>query len=169
MVWIFTLGIIGFCIFSAGFRKLVLSLVALVFCISVGVFGYSRYQDHTATEQVARAEAQTKIDAAKYPLCKVLNKDERKAWFNSGGNCRISNGIDPEIEAAFIEQSIAKVKTDKIKYSACDIQPFDALKYSACVIGVDGGPEFESHSTGTSSSDDFIPQGSLIRQNAKPR
>ena len=112
MVWIFALGIIGFCIVFRGFRKLVLFLIAFVACITGAVVAYNLYQSHVQEQQRAQQRAQEKIDAAKYPLC--VGKDQLQAFLDSGGKCRQSTG-DPDMDAVLVEDQVAKIKAAQIK------------------------------------------------------
>lgn len=88
MSWIFALGIISFCIVSIAFRKLVLGMVALVACTSIGLISFFAYQDHVEKERVAEA----RLEMSKLPPC--VGNDQVQAWFAAGGNCRPTTGPD---------------------------------------------------------------------------
>jgi hypothetical protein len=55
MAWIFFLGIIGFLIFSRGFRQF--ALVALAFCLVIAVVAYIVDDFHKHEAEIAKAEA----------------------------------------------------------------------------------------------------------------
>jgi hypothetical protein len=153
VIWIFALGIIGFCIVSAGFRKLVFGLLVLVACLSAAAFAYNLYQSHLRDQQAALEREQERTDALKYPMC--VGKDQAQAYLDSGGRCRQSTS-DPEIDAAFAGQPVAKIKADKLRYAACDTKPFDPDKYLDCQMKIDGKLPVKHDSV-----DDIIPPSAL--------
>lgn len=88
MVWIFALGIIGFCIISIGFRKLVFGMVGAIASVAIAMAVYFLYQDHIQKQEAV----QTAIAEAKYPAC--VGKDETIAWLEAGGKCRFATVAD---------------------------------------------------------------------------
>jgi hypothetical protein len=142
MIWIFALGIIGFCIVSAGFRKLIFALSGVVAAVAVGTVGYFMYQDHLQK----LADEKATLGAASYPLC--AGKDQTQSWLDSGGKCRMTTG-DAEIDAAF-------PKEVSNRYAACVTKPFDPDMFLACKASLEG-----KTTEPRSSVDDIIPPSSL--------
>lgn len=105
MVWIFALGIIGFCIVSVGFRKLVFGLIAAAVLIGGGLMGYFAYDAHVANQRAAEQEAKERIAAVSYPVCG--GSDQTLAWFKAGGNCRPATA---DVSAAPAVLSVAESK-----------------------------------------------------------
>jgi hypothetical protein len=107
VIWIFALGIIGFCIVSRGFRKLVLYLLAFVACVTGAVVAYNLYQSHIQEQQAAQQRAQEQIDAAKYPLC--VGKDQLQAFWTLA-----ENGDNPLVTPTWM-QYLSKIRSPKLK------------------------------------------------------